>query len=170
MKLYVVPREDGYLGSWCIENIYDDGDGIECEYNGEINDDLYDKTRAYHIVDGKLVFDKDRWKKLSAPAPKPKSTLELLTEALDKSKPTVNKEGYHLELIHNEGMFVWEFVKDEETPTENDGTDYLKPITYSVGMTVHTGLWYTDGDDIWEAIADGIPTDFTDKDYFDIIG
>lgn len=77
----------------------------------------------------------------------------------------ISKIGYHFVQNGN----VIEVVKDE-TQVENDGTDYLKPISFEAGMTVKTGLWYTDGENIWEAISDGVPVDFNDTDYFDIIG
>lgn len=89
-----------------------------------------------------------------------------LTE--DEYLASVNKVGYHVERI-DERTFA--LVTDEEVSevSENDGTDYLRPITYSEGMTVEAGLWYTDGNDIWEAIASGTPESFADANYFDII-
>lgn len=64
--------------------------------------------------------------------------------------------------------YMREYI-ESATPPVNDGTDYLKPITYTAGMEVTTGLWYTDGADTWECIQSGIPADFTDTAYFDII-
>lgn len=55
------------------------------------------------------------------------------------------------------------------TGLEYDGTDYLRPITYVNGMEIISGLWYTDGEDTWEAIKSGTPVDFTDREYFDIL-
>ena len=48
--------------------------------------------------------------------------------------------------------------------------EYTNPIPYEQGMTVTVGLFYTDGEDIWEAIQTGTPSGFDDKAYFDIIG
>ena len=47
--------------------------------------------------------------------------------------------------------------------------DYLNPIHYTLGIEVKASLFYTDGDDIWEALKNGIPTGFNDREYFDII-
>lgn len=47
--------------------------------------------------------------------------------------------------------------------TEGNLTDQGKP-----GMSVTTGLWYTDGENVREAIKDGVPASLEDKEYFDI--
>ena len=47
--------------------------------------------------------------------------------------------------------------------------DYVNPIQYKGGMSVESGLFYTDGDNIWEAVKTGIPVSFEDTEYFDII-
>lgn len=94
-------------------------------------------------------------------------------------KTIIPKKGYLL----TDGEVTTNVLFIKNTPTENewweipdpnhiaefDGTDYLCPITYIPGMEITIGLWYTDGEDIWEAIKDGIPQDFNDKNYFDII-
>lgn len=48
--------------------------------------------------------------------------------------------------------------------------DYVNPIAYVSGMTVEQGKFYTNGDDIWEAIQSGVPAGFDDRTFFDIIG
>lgn len=50
-----------------------------------------------------------------------------------------------------------------------DEGEYINPIRYTQGMAVVQGKWYTDGDDIWEALKDGVPASFSDKEYFDIV-
>lgn len=84
--------------------------------------------------------------------------------------PPVQKSGYKLVPVWSGNTISWEYVIDGEAENFNDGTDYLYPITWKPGMRVSIGLWYTDGADVWEAIKDGVPTDFTDREYFDIIG
>lgn len=69
--------------------------------------------------------------------------------------------------IPEEGTW-WEIPDPDYVPIF-DGTNYLRPITYIVGMTVVNGLWYTDGENIWEATQTGIPFDFSDTNYFEII-
>lgn len=64
---------------------------------------------------------------------------------------------------------TWWEIPDPNYVPEFDGTDYLRPITYTIGLKIMAGLWYTDGGDIWEAIKTGIPADFNDMEYFDII-
>lgn len=59
-----------------------------------------------------------------------------------------------------------EEVEKQETPTG----DYANPIAYEPETAVTAGLWYTDGEDIWECIADGVPTGFDDTEFFDIVG
>lgn len=64
---------------------------------------------------------------------------------------------------------VWWEIPDPDYIPQFDGTDYLRPITWEPNMEVITGLWYTDGVDVWEAIKNGIPISFEDREYFDII-
>ena len=50
--------------------------------------------------------------------------------------------------------------------------DYLNPIPYTVGMMVKNGMFYylEDRDLPNEAIKDGVPDNFMDTEYFDIVG
>lgn len=50
-----------------------------------------------------------------------------------------------------------------------NGADYSYPIIWIEGMEVVSGLWYTNGEDIWAAIASGIPANFEDTNFFNII-
>ena len=59
-------------------------------------------------------------------------------------------------------------LKKDESEQTTSG-DYLNPIPYTLNMEVQENLWYTDGDNIWECIKSGMPDDFNDKEYFDII-
>lgn len=67
--------------------------------------------------------------------------------------------------VRNMSRGVFEVVKD--TPVSGD---YIDPIPW-VGQSVQTGLWYytTDKDLPHEAIADGLPSDWEDRAYFDWI-
>lgn len=82
--------------------------------------------------------------------------------------PLTGAVGNPIYLPESESSSVWEEIPDPDYVPTQSGT-YIDPITYVIGMTVTNGLWYTDGNDIWECIADGMPTDFNDKEYFDII-
>lgn len=89
---------------------------------------------------------------------------ESLKAQLDELKQTISKSGYKVEQTAD-GVF--ELVKDEES-TQAVG-DYLNPIPYEKGMECNIGSFYTDGEYIWECILTGIPEDFSDTKYFDII-
>lgn len=96
--------------------------------------------------------------------------MRLMASKLLQAKPKSDKIGYKLELAYsNSGAFTWEYVADENYAPTHSG-DYIDPIPYVEGMTVMQGNFYTDGEDIWEAIKNGTPVDFADREYFDIIG
>lgn len=63
---------------------------------------------------------------------------------------------------------VLEVIKKDDS--EMPVGDYLNPIPYESGMKVEKNKFYTDGENIWEAIKTGKPAGFDDKSYFDIIG
>ena len=180
MVIYATLK-DGYIENWSTINAFDSP--VELEYPGEDLEELYKYSGCLKVIDNQIMalsledeeptktigIDYQKFYELEAErnAPKPKSTLELMADALDKAKPTIEKQGFHLELTYSEGMLVWEFVADEQ-PGGNDGTDYLRPITYIPGMSVTAGLWYTDGEDIWECIQTGENSEWTPQ-WFDII-
>lgn len=91
---------------------------------------------------------------------------EILNSIVVNELPAA-KEGYEIKPVLSGNTIAWEFVKSSEI--SGDGS-YLNPITYAEGMEVEAGMWYTYGDNIWEAIQNGIPVDFNDNNYFDIIG
>lgn len=65
--------------------------------------------------------------------------------------------------VRETGHGVYEVVKPE-LPLG----DYVHPIRFVPGMTVQNGLWYTDGEDIWEALQDGA-AESLDAPWFDVI-
>ena len=106
--------------------------------------------------------------------------LEMFADMIkEESKPVEDgvtlppKEGYiwqrKMTMANDVPLISWELVEDPTYTKIYDGTDYTRPITYKPGMSVTKGLWYTDGSSIWECLKDGTPTDFSDKEYFDII-
>lgn len=99
--------------------------------------------------------------------------MALLIEAIPvDEQPIENRPGYKWEPIFNLSQMKvgWHEVVDPDYVPVNDGTDYTRPIMFSDGMSITTGLWYTDGEDVWEAIKDGVPEGgFNDREYFDII-
>lgn len=87
-----------------------------------------------------------------------------LEKQLESIKQTISKSGYEVKQTADN---VFELV-EAETEQVSDG-DYTRPYIYENEMTVETGKFYTDGENIWEAILDGVPAGFGDKRYFDII-
>lgn len=98
---------------------------------------------------------------------------EILNSVVVGKRPVEGKEGFHLVPKLYGTTIIWEFEEDENYHSNDnsnlgDGT-YLHPISYINGLNVETGKWYTDNVDIWEAVKDGVPENFNDKEYFDII-
>lgn len=93
-----------------------------------------------------------------------KAERDAIRAELEQLGQAVAEEGYDVTKTA-EGVYVVTKTPVEELP---EG-DYLHPITYTEGMTVVTGKWYTDGEDIWDASKDGVPTGFDDAEYFNII-
>lgn len=97
---------------------------------------------------------------------------EIKDSIIVETKPTAEKEGFKLVQKYDPMTHTirWEYVEIPKEEEENGPTGtYIDPFRYETGMAVTTGLWYTDGDNIWEAIADGVPSGFDDAEYFDII-
>ena len=89
--------------------------------------------------------------------------MEVKTETIPS-----DKNGFDFQVTYVNNVEVKrEYVKNDSF-VEPLG-DYLNPIPFEDGMAVEAGKWYTDGLDIWEAKADGIPFSFADMNYFDII-
>lgn len=69
--------------------------------------------------------------------------------------------------VRDLGGGVLEVVKKEAADMPSG--DYLNPIPFVAPMTVTVGLFYTDGEDIWECIEGGMATSFT-APWFEVIG
>lgn len=104
---------------------------------------------------------------------RPLTTLEklaLMAEAItEQPAPSEEpKRGYMWKRYYDTtGVIMWEEVPDPDY-SEPEGS-YTNPIQYAAGMTVNTGKWYTDGENVWEALKNGVPLGFDDPEYFDII-
>lgn len=100
----------------------------------------------------------------------PLEKLALLAQAIpEQPAPSAQpKRGYMWKRYYDAtGVIMWEEVPDPNY-TEQEGS-YTNPIQYAAGMTVNAGKWYTDGENVWEALKDGVPRGFDDPVYFDII-
>lgn len=87
---------------------------------------------------------------------------------IDPKPRTAAKIGYILKPYLSGNHICWEFVEDDRQIEEKSGT-YLDPIPYIIGMSIIEGFWYTNGENIWESRKSGVPKDFADADYFDIV-
>lgn len=80
------------------------------------------------------------------------------------------KVGYRIESVGKteSGSEIFEYEKTDEGA--NSG-DYLNPIQYIKGDEAEKGkfYWYTDYDIRQECLKSGIPTNFADTEYFDVI-
>lgn len=64
---------------------------------------------------------------------------------------------------------VWEFVEDPDYDHDTPDGSYLKPFTFIAPMPVTEGMWYTDGEDVWECVQSGLAESFT-APWLDVIG
>lgn len=76
------------------------------------------------------------------------------------------KIGYLIRMNYVNGRIVFDYVEDPDY--DGRGT-YLKPILFVDGMEVVKDYFYTDTENIWEAISTGYPESFNDPNFFDII-
>lgn len=84
-----------------------------------------------------------------------------------KTEPTPTepaKVGFKWELEYSSsGGFVWKMVEDETAL----GTE-KNPLYWKAGMEVETGHFYTtDGENVFVAVADGVPKSENDTDYLE---
>lgn len=108
-----------------------------------------------------------------------KGQLDILTNAVAKGmkmegididdRPTAVKEGFIIvPKVLDATHLAWEYVEDPNYHPSMDGS-YLHPFQYEAGMEVIAEKWYTNGEDIWEAIATGTPNAWEDPAYFDVV-
>lgn len=143
----------------------------------------FDKLPAYVIEydDAGILtlhFSEEKYKQKQEEKKKQEEAQRLAEQAEQNKQDLLNMLSVTTEPSDKKGCLFKVFkigdvvVKKEYIPENdilNDGTDYTKPITYKEGMSVSTGLWYTDGNDIWEGKKDGVPGRFGDDEFFDVI-
>lgn len=134
-------------------------------YKEVIYTEVPDMREGYHVVDGwKEEEDKivQKWNYQfdeEYPVSDP-----YLIEQLQMIHEKLNQLTFDLKKVSDN---VLEVVKKDNS--EFEGGDYLNPLPYIYGIVVKAGLFYTDGDNIWEAKKTGTPVDFEDEEYFIII-
>lgn len=135
------------------------------EYKEVIYTEVPNMREGYHVIagwaeqDGKLVqkwnYESDEEWPTSDP---------YLMEQLRMINEKLNQLTFDLKKVSDN---VIEVVKKDDSEFESG--DYLNPLPYIHGIVVKAGLFYTDGDDIWEAKKTGTPVNFEDEEYFIII-
>ena len=136
--------------------------------NLELDDDIsynttFDQTKFTLVRNGIVSSVNDM-----------KDTVDLLKSLISTTTEKSDKTGYLWKITKiGDVEALKEYVEDPDASTDDhDGSDYTKPAYYTVGMTVTKGLWYcqeSEADIIYECIKDGVPTSFTDTEYFDIV-
>lgn len=101
-------------------------------------------------------------------------TVELVDSLISITTEKSDKTGYLWKITKIGDVEVLkEYIEDPDGSTDDhDGSDYTKPAYYTVGDTVAKGLWYCVVSDpalVYECIKDGVPTSFTDTEYFDVV-
>lgn len=93
--------------------------------------------------------------------------IEMLKGSIEKISAELDKIGYKLNALD---YGVYEVVKAVAQSGE-----YLDPILWQSGMAVQNGLWYWLNEEEYgidlphEAVRDGVPKDFDDREYFDFV-
>lgn len=138
---------------------------ISLGYKEVIYTEVPDMRDGYHVVDGWAEQNGQLVQKWNYESDEEWPTTDpYLMEQLQMIHEKLNQLTFDLKQISDN---VIEVVKKDDS--EFEGGDYLNPIFYSQGMIVKVGLFYTDGDNIWEALKTGTPLDFNDSEFFDII-
>lgn len=142
-----------YVNGEYIEMAQEEIDAMKAEqleyekqnFYAEINAPLTDEKKLELFIASIPVLDK--------PQDMPRSRTGYLW------KPMYDAE-------HN--CFGWEEIEDPYYVPSQTGS-YIDPIRYIDGMEVEQGLWYTDGDNLWECVKSGVADGFN-SEWFDIIG
>lgn len=155
------------------DTIVQDVDGMtEVDFDGDVSD-----IRFYKLVENALVLDADAKQAYEESLKPPQRNgitdselLSLILKAVTIPEPPAQREGEilvpHYEAAGN--SIVWTFEPDPNYQPTADGS-YLHPFTFVAPMAVTSGLWYTDGEDIWECVETGLAESFT-APWFDVIG
>ena len=126
-----------------------------------------DGIDRYCAVEIYLLEDAEQWEEVATEGGK--TAAQIVAEFGGFSEQTVpsDRVGFDFKITKlGEIELRREYVPNGSTAPEGD---YLHPIPYVQGMAVEAGKWYTDGEDIWEALKAGTPAGFDDREYFDII-
>lgn len=117
--------ENGYLKSWALDEtagrLSDDDQIIETPQIDDIKQ-FYKESHLYHLVDGKLVKDKNRQAQLDAEKAQEKKVLSLqekialFIEAFDVDEQPDCKQGFkHRPYFDKDKMkFAWKSIADDK--------------------------------------------------------
>lgn len=151
-----------------VQILTEDNSLIGTYTNLELDDDIsynttFDQTKFTLVRNGIVSSVNDM-----------KDTVDLLKSLISTTTEKSDKTGYLWKITKIGDVEVLkEYIEDPDASTDDhDGSDYTKPAYYTVGMTVTKGLWYcqeSEADLVYECIKDGVPTSFTDTEYFDVV-
>lgn len=151
-----------------VQILTEDNSLIGTYTNLELDDDIsynttFDQTKFTLVRNGIVSSVNDM-----------KDTVDLLKSLISTTTEKSDKTGYLWKITKIGDVEVLkEYIEDPDGSTDDhDGSDYTKPAYYTVGDTVTKGLWYCVVSDpalVYECIKDGVPTSFTDTEYFDVV-
>ena len=155
-----------------------EGDTVYGEYsNMELGDSIsynttFDQTNFSLQKNGTSDLN-EKVKELEQSVKSIKPISETMEKLISVTETSSDKTGYNWRITSIGNVEVLkEYVKNDESQDEHDGSDYLKPAYYVVGSSVEKGKWYCEESDptlIWECIKSGTPSSFKDTEYFDIV-
>lgn len=158
-KMYTAPNilnKDGKQYINPVDEMYLEFGYLPLEYTT-----IPDILEGYHLVQSWVDMGDRLVQKWNYEAD---AETSILIKRLNELKEKVEELTYSLKKISDSVIEV-----EKKDASEMEKGDFLNPLLYSVGMSVEIGKWYTDGEDLWEAIQSGVPANFEDTQYFDII-
>lgn len=155
-----------------------EGDTVYGEYsNMELGDSIsynttFDQTTFSLNKSGTSDLN-EKVKELENTVDSIKPISETMEKLVSVTEIASDKTGYNWKITSIGNVEVLkEYIKNDESEDEHDGSDYTKPAYYVEGSSVEKGKWYcqeSDTDLRYECIKSGTPSNFFDTEYFDIV-
>lgn len=176
---------DDIKENFTLENLKDvkiigDEGGVNAEYfNYELCQSVTKDYTKYEIyiqlqsLENLISTLNDQVVEANALIEKIRPAAESMEKLISTTVSPSDKTGYNWKITSIGNVEVLkEYVKNDESQDEHDGSDYTKPAYYIQGASVEKGKWYCQDDDPdlrYECIKSGTPSSFFDNEYFDII-
>ena len=155
-----------------------EGDTVYGEYsNMELGDSIsyntaFDQTNFSLQKNGMSDLN-EKVKELEQSVESINPISETMEKLVSVTETSSDKMGYNWRITSIGNVEVLkEYVKNDESQEEHDGSDYTKPAYYVEGSSVEKGKWYceeTATDLRYECIKSGTPSSFNDAEYFNIV-